>query len=345
MSSYICVKFREMKNIIFFAFILSVFSCQTESNVQNLDTIEDENNILNLLSSYKLDGDTELKSEVGYVAVVAPTLSNKEVFDLGLHMAGFYTYLENEAKGGVETILISADSSQYYSAFVSNLKKNNPILFKELSLVNDTDSTLIKQIVPESMHLDHAGFAIAYDANGDFLYNIDEYRCQGEKLQRFHQTFYPREIDEFPTPSYEIKKGEKLPTELLKYVDDYIGKQNVMITFYPSPLSHACSIQMDDFTQFSEKMNLKMFAVSIGNESQIKSWSMNQYVGLDMLADSTGIISNDFNSILREADGIVYSDRTVFVIDKEGIVQYVNQDYDIAADLTNLENAILGLGK
>lgn len=333
-----------MKYTIFFAFIFFVFSCQTESN-QPGKTINNENNILNLLSSQKIDGDKELKSEVGYVAVFAPTLINKEVFDLGLHMAGFYTYLENEAKGGVETILISPDSTQYYTAFISNLEKSNPGLFKELSFVNDTDSTLVKEMASAAIHLDHAGFALAYDANGNFLYHIDEYRCQGEKLQRFHQTFYPREIAEYEAPSYEIKKGEKLPTELLKYVEDYIGKQNVMFTFYPSPLSHACSIQMDDFTHFSDKMNMKMFAVSIGNESQIQSWSMNQYVGLDMVADSTGIISNDFNSLLREKDGIVYSDRTVFVIDKEGIVQYVNQDYDIAADLTNLENAILGLEK
>jgi alkyl hydroperoxide reductase subunit AhpC len=63
------------------------------------------------------------------------------------------------------------------------------------------------------------------------------------------------------------------------------------------------------------------------------------------LADSTGIISNDFNSLLREEDGIVYSDRTVFIIDKEGIVQYINDDYDVVADLTNLEEAILALSK
>lgn len=345
MSPYICIKIKEMKNIIFFIIILSIFSCQTENNTKGEPIVEKDNNILKILSTHQLDGDTKLNSEVGYVAVVAPTLTNKEVFDLGLHMAGFYTYLENEAKGGVETILISPDSSQYYAAFVSGLKKNNPILFKEMTFVNDTDSTLLKQIASESVHLDHAGFAIAYDADGNFLYNIDEYRCQGEKLQRFHQTFYPREIANHPTPSYEIKKGEKLPTELLKYVEDYIGKQNVMFTFYPSPLSHACSIQMDDFTHFSDKMNMKMFAVSIGNESQINSWSMNQYVGLEMIADSTGVISNDFNSLLREKDGIVYSDRTVFIINKEGIVEYVNQDYDIAADLTNLENAILGLEK
>lgn len=334
-----------MKNVIFLIFVLSIFSCKTESNHEDREISKGENNIFNLLSSHRIDGDTKLNSEVGYVAVIVPTLTNQKVFDLGLHLAGFYTYLESEANGGVETILISSDSMQYYSNFISSLEKNNPIIFKEMSFVYDADSTLIKNIAAASKHLNHAGFALAYDHDGNFMYHIDEYRCQGEKLQRFYQTFYPREIADHPNPSYEIKKGEKLPNELLKYIDNYIGKQNVMFTFYPSPLSHACSIQMDDFTHFSEKSNLKMFAVSIGDEAQINSWKMNQYLGLDMIADSTGIISNDFNSLLREDDGIVYSDRTVFIIDKEGVVQYINKDYDVVADLSNLENAILDLAK
>lgn len=334
-----------MKNVLFFVCILSIFSCQIDANDPTQSAEENENNILNILSSHQVDGDTELDSEVGYVAVVVPTLTNQNAFDLGLHMAGFYTYLESEANGGVETILITSDSTQHYSNFISSLEKNSPVVFKEMSFVHDKDSSLVKNIAAASKHLDHAGFALAYDKEGNFMYHIDEYRCQGEKLQRFYQTFYPREIANHPTPSYEIKKGEKLPAELLKYVEEYIGKQNVMFTFYPSPLSHACSIQMDDFTHLSDKANLKMFAVSIGDEAQINSWKMNQYVGLNMIADSTGIVSNDFNSLLREDDGIVYSDRTVFIIDKEGIVQYINKDYDVMADLTNLENAILDLSK
>ncbi|MGK0390472.1 MAG: alkyl hydroperoxide reductase subunit AhpC [Maribacter sp.] len=334
-----------MRNILFFISILFIFSCQIESNNEAQVIEKGENNILDLLSSHKIDGDSQLHSKVGYVAVVVPTLTDQNVFDLGLHMAGFYTYLESEARGGVETILISSDSIQHYSAFISSMKENNPIIFKELSFISDTSSILVNNIAAASKHLDHAGFALVYDADGNFMYHIDEYRCQGEKLQRFYQTFYPRKIANYPTTSYEIKKEEKLPAELLKYVDSYIGQQNVMFTFYPSPLSHACSIQMNDFTQLSEQANLKMFAVSIGDEAQINSWKMNQYVGLDMIADSTGIVSNDFNSLLREEDGIVYSDRTVFIIDKEGIVQYINKDYDVVADLSNLEEAILALSK
>lgn len=334
-----------MRILIITALALLFFCCQTEANKEDKTVIKDENNILKFLAKQTLDGDKQLKSDVGYVVVITPTLVNKKIFDLGLHFAGFYTYLESEANGGVETIFVAVDSTQYYSAFMADLQKNNPVFYKEMTFISDVDSNLIHQLKPESLHLDHAGLAIAYDADGNYLYDLDEYRSQGEKLQRLHQTYYPREIANHPKPTYEIVKGEKLPTELLKYAEDYIGQQNVMITFYPSPLSHACSIQMDDFTKFSDEMNLKMFAISIGNEKQINSWSQNQYVGLEMLADSTGIISNDFNSILREHDGIVYSDRTVFIIDKAGIVQYVNKDYDVGADLTNLENAILSLKK
>ncbi len=334
-----------MRNILtFLVAICLLYSCAPE-NGGEATVAQSDNNILRLLSDYRIHGDDEFKSEVGYVAVVAPTLTDKNVFDLGLYMAGFYTYLENEAKGGVETVLIASDSTRYYETFINRLEKHNPELFESLSFVSDTSGQLIQKIASESAHLDHAGFALAYDKNGEFLYHLDEYRCQGEKLQRLYQTYYPRTIAAHPSPNYEIKEGEKLPAELLKYVGESLGKEHVMFTFYPSPLSHACSIQMDDFTHFSAQKNLKMFAVSIGNDEQINSWKMNQYVGLNMIADSTGIISNDFNSLLREEDGIVYSDRTVFIIDKNGIVKYINEDYDVLADLRGLESAILSLSE
>ncbi len=336
-----------MKNTLLFLFVvIGWMACQ--NNASSPTPSEPSSSMLDVLKTVgDMKGDLNFHQTQtkGYVVVVAPTLADQNTFDVGLHTAGVYTYLENEKDGGVETILVSQEKPKVYQSFIDIFKKERSELYPKLTFINDTTGQIVKALGVNTEHLDHAGEAIAFDAKGNKLYSLDEYRCQGEKLQRLYQTFYPRTIEEFGKNSYTIEKGKKLPTELMKYVKDYIGKQNVMMTFYPSPLSHACSIQMDDFTHFSEKKNIKMFGVSIGTHEQVNAWKMNQYVGLELLADSTGVISNDFNSLLREDDGIIYSDRTVFIIDKEGIVQYINEDYDVVADLTNLENAILALSE
>ncbi len=331
-----------MKNILGFFSLIIIFSCNTSSPNTLLKT-DSVLSVLNKTGDKRGDVNFLNHPTNGYVVVLAPTLVDNNVFDVGLHTAGVYTYLENEKNGGVQTILVSQEQPDIFEQFIQKFKTEKPDLFSKLTFINDTTKQLVKTLEINSIHLDHAGEAIAFDKEGTPLYHLDEYRCQGEKLQRLHQTYYPRIIDEFTAPTYTIEMGKALPKELHKYVGHYLGKQNILMTFYPSPLSHACSIQMDDFTHFSEKKNLKMFGVSIGSDEQVNAWKMNQYVGLELVADSTGIISNDFNSILKDENGIIYSDRTVFLIDKEGIVTYINQDYDVKADLTNLENAILAL--
>ncbi len=341
------IKIRMKNNILFLLFAISFMAC-TNTDPSSNEPVQKESPIIQSLKTVgDMRGDMNLfkTTPKGYVAVVAPTLVDQNIFDLSLHTAGVYTYLENEKDGGVETILISQENQETFESFIKIFEKERAELYPKLTFINDTTGQLVKVLGVNPEHLDHAGEAVALDKEGKKLFSLDEYRCQGEKLQRLHQTYFPRTIEAFAAPSYEIKQGEKLPVELTKYVENHLGKENVMITFYPSPLSHACSIQMDDFTHFSEKKNLKMFGVSIGTDEQVEAWKMNQYVGLELLADSTGMISNDFNSLLREDDGIVYSDRTVFIIDKNGIVQYINKDYDVVADLSNLEKAILALSE
>jgi len=121
-----------------------------------------------------------------------------------------------------------------------------------------------------------------------------------------------------------------------------------LFTFYPSPLSHTCSVQMETLDELTLShlgtKSLKVLAVSIGSTAQIESWKFHQPIdGMEMVADSTGAISNAFHSVLEDEHQVIYSDRTVFLINKEGMVTYKNQDYDVRADLDLLEEAILKL--
>lgn len=294
----------------------------------------------------KLWGDDKVfdQKAKGYIVVYAPRLDDPYYFDHQLHIAGMYTYFEAEKGEKVETILIGKDDKAIFDDFIETTKSQHPDIFKALTFVNDTDSSLVKTLGLDADHLDHGGVAITYDDKGKALFQEIDYKCQGEKLQHMHQHFYPRKIS-FPATGYKIEVGKKIPPELNSYFADYMGKQNVLMTFYPAPLSHSCSVQMRTLGNFAvqnmESKDLKVIAVSIGSLQQVEAWQLHQPIkGLEMVADTSGSISNAFNSLLKDEHGVIYSDRTVFLIDKTGMVRYINKDYDVKADLDVLEGEI-----
>ncbi len=302
----------------------------------------------NLLQQLKavgnLYGDTQCfdKPAKGYVVLYAPT--DVPVFNEQLHTAGMYTYFEKNKKDGVQTIYISKQPRLEFQTFLDTIKTKYPSFYKELSFIHDVDSSLIDVLKIDKEELQHGGIAYVFDKEGKELFSLDDYLCQGEKLQHIYQHFYPSDL-KFTETASKIETGKMIPPELNTYFADYLGKQNVLITFYPAPLSHSCSIQMGQLSEFAvdnlESKKLKVLAISIGNQEQVTAWGIHQPVdGIELVADSLGVISNAFDSILTEANGTIYSDRTVFLIDKTGIVRYINKDYDVGADLDILEDEI-----
>jgi peroxiredoxin len=58
------------------------------------------------------------------------------------------------------------------------------------------------------------------------------------------------------------------------------------------------------------------------------------------ISDTTGNISARFGSLHKMKNGGYYSDRTVFVLDKNGVIRYVDYDYDVKKDFDRLKKEI-----
>lgn len=305
-------------------------------------------NFQNLLKTNKeLLGDPGAldRGAKGYALVYVPALNDKNIFDHELHGAGMYTYFEKQSKNKlVETVLVTKEPRKVFDEYLANTKKNQPEVFKTMTFIHDADKSILKGLEIDEDHLTHGGVAMAFDTNGKKLFEEEDYKCQGEKLLRIHQHFYPKEI-KLPKNNYELLAGKKAPKELNPYIGDFLGKNNLLVTFYPAPLSHSCSIQMATLGEFAvanmDSKDLKTIAVSIGSEETVEAWEMNQKIkGIDMKADPDGSFSNAFNSLFTDDYGVTYSARTVFLIDKTGMVRYINEDYDVGADLDVLESEI-----
>ena len=125
--------------------------------------------------------------------------------------------------------------------------------------------------------------------------------------------------------------GETAPDFTLKDQDgkevklsDFRGKKNVLLAFFPLAFTPVCSCQIpqyrDDIRKF-EDVNTQVLAVSVDSVPAHKAWT-DQMGGITypVLADfyPHGDVAKKYG-VLREQG---FSERALFVIDKQGIVRF-----------------------
>jgi peroxiredoxin len=127
-------------------------------------------------------------------------------------------------------------------------------------------------------------------------------------------------------------------------LSDYLGKKNVLIAFYPAAYSVSCSYQASSFDQYAEKQkmldrvsssslnndgSLEILMVSVSNADILAKWKneMN-FQNIKLVNDVNGEISMMYNSYSQYG----YNKRTLFLVDKEGKISYINWDYKVDDD-------------
>jgi peroxiredoxin len=132
----------------------------------------------------------------------------------------------------------------------------------------------------------------------------------------------------------ELKVGSaapdfSLPSHLGGRVklSDYRGKKNVLLAFYPMDWTTICSNQIpayeDELEKF-EQLDTQVLAVSVDSIPCHQAWQKTiGGISYPLLSDSSphGEVSRKYG-ILTEKD---FSDRVVFVIDKQGVIRYIER--------------------
>jgi len=131
----------------------------------------------------------------------------------------------------------------------------------------------------------------------------------------------------------KVKIGQKAPDFQLKAVSgkvvslkDYYGKKNVVISFVPAAWTPVCSDQWPGSNivqDMFESHDAVLLGITVDNIPTLYSWT-NQMGNLwfDVLSDfwPHGAVAKKFG-VLR-SDGV--SERALFVIDKKGIIRYID---------------------
>jgi peroxiredoxin Q/BCP len=154
------------------------------------------------------------------------------------------------------------------------------------------------------------------------------------KEEKNYQASEPQETKQAEVNVPEV--GEKAPEFRLpvatkdtifeeeKKLSDFLGKGPVVLAFYPADWSGGCTKEVctirDSFSEF-EKLGATVIGISGDYVYSHKAWAAHHNLPFYLASDHLGKVSLQFASYNPETG---YSKRTVYVLDKNGLVRYKN---------------------
>jgi peroxiredoxin Q/BCP len=142
----------------------------------------------------------------------------------------------------------------------------------------------------------------------------------------------------------EVAGTEKKPEKL----SDFKGEKNVLIAFYPKADTPGCTKQLCGYRDDIQKLqgaDTEVIAVSTDEQKDSDDFREKFTMPFTVLGNPDHGIVEDYGVPLMERGENHYAQRSVFLVDKAGIVRYIDLDYNIADDKEPLYAAIQALNK
>ena len=109
-------------------------------------------------------------------------------------------------------------------------------------------------------------------------------------------------------------------------LSDHIGKENVVLSFYVFDFSPVCTKEMCSFRDGLadlEKLNTRVVGISIDSLWSHKAFAQSLNIKFPLLSDFNKEISRKYGVLYEDLRGLRgVSKRSVFAIDKEGVIRY-----------------------
>ena len=140
-----------------------------------------------------------------------------------------------------------------------------------------------------------------------------------------------------PDFSLKSKHGDAMTDVRL---DDYLGKSNVVLLFFPLAFTGTCTTEMCDVSAGLggyEALNEKVIAISVDSPFAQEAWARKENICVTLASDLNKKTAAAYGTLLEDLGGFgSASARAAFVIDKAGVIQYAEQT-PTPKDLPNFE--------
>jgi peroxiredoxin Q/BCP len=108
-------------------------------------------------------------------------------------------------------------------------------------------------------------------------------------------------------------------------LEDYLGKKNVILAFYPKDDTPGCTKEMcafsTDFSEF-EKAGTHVIGISCDTVQSHEKFAHKFDLKQPLLADPDGKVGKAYGTVIA---GKATANRVLFVIDKKGVIRHVYQ--------------------
>ena len=128
-----------------------------------------------------------------------------------------------------------------------------------------------------------------------------------------------------------LKVGDAAPDFTLRtpngnewHLADFRGKKNVVLAFVPYAFSSVCSVQLPSYESELERFkdfDTEVVSISLDSTYTLNAWAKSMHTSFPLLSDfyPQGKVVDLYG--VRHQAGM--SNRAVIVIDKEGIIRYI----------------------
>lgn len=134
------------------------------------------------------------------------------------------------------------------------------------------------------------------------------------------------------TPTAEGLKEIKL--------SNHLGKENVVLLFYPGAFTPICTTEMCDITSGIKKFedaNAQVYGISNDSPFVLAEWSKQLKIGFPLLSDFQHEVAQAYDAVWPDFAGLgPGTARAVILIDKEGTIRYTEQTASLL-DLPNFD--------
>jgi peroxiredoxin Q/BCP len=161
---------------------------------------------------------------------------------------------------------------------------------------------------------------------------------------------------EFTSGQNTVKVGDKAPmftastdADGVWNLNDYVGKKNIVIFFYPAAMTGGCTAQACSYRDQLgdlEAMDAMVVGISGDDVAALKVFKKAHELNYALLSDFDGSIAAKYGvptggggSLTRVVDNLEYvlnrgvtTQRWTYIIGKDGKISYINQQVDAAND-------------
>ena len=121
------------------------------------------------------------------------------------------------------------------------------------------------------------------------------------------------------------------------------GEVNVLLAFYPKAFTGGCTAQLcgyrDDIEEF-KAADTEIIAISMDEQEESSAFRAEYEMPFPVMGDEDGSVVEAYGVPVRERQDMKFPSRSVFLIDKEGVIRYIDMEYDIEGGIEPLYQAL-----